>query len=247
MLPTASSIRGNDRGYLAFHAPRYAYLLTLVAKHPVPADGRALDIGLSPLTRLLRQQLNCPVDTLGLESAPDAFDGTIGHSGRHVPFDLNRLRDPHADQPPHPLYDLIVFAEVIEHLYVSPVVVLRFLHSCLRSGGTLVVQTPNAAALGKRIKLLMGRNPFELIRDDAANPGHFREYTAGELRQFAGDSGFDVVTLSRRFYFDARFADHAQDGSTGRPQPVVGALKNAVYCALPAFLREGLTVVLRKS
>ena len=48
-----------------------------------------------------------------------------------------------------------------------------------------MVSTPNALWLKHRIKLLMGRHPYELIREDKGNPGHFREYTAGELGDIA--------------------------------------------------------------
>ena len=55
-----------------------------------------------------------------------------------------------------------------------------------------------------------------------------------------------VVDLDRRFYFDARHADHAADGGAGTSRPLIGALKNVVYSLLPPFLREGITLVLRK-
>jgi hypothetical protein len=138
-----------------------------------------------------------------------------------------------------------VFAEVLEHLYTSPVLVLAALRRLLAPGGVLIVQTPNAASLPKRLKLLAGRNPFELIREDRSNPGHFREYTLDEILWFAAQTNFDVVRQSLRFYFDARYAHH--ENRTMRRQPVVGTLKNVVYRLLPPFLREGITVVLRKS
>ena len=91
---------------------------------------------------------------------------------------------------------------------------------------------------------MAGRNPYELIRPDGGNPGHFREYTLAELRDYARQAHFEVVEVAQRFYFDARFARHGEGAP--RPQPVVGAIKNAVYRALPRFLREGVTFVLRK-
>lgn len=88
---------------------------------------------------------------------------------------------------------MVVFAEVIEHLYASPRLVLRFLHHLLSGAGVLLIQTPNAASLTKRVKLLAGSNPYEKIREDATNPGHFREYTASELREYASSEGFEVI------------------------------------------------------
>ncbi len=149
-LPSVAGIRGDDRGYLAYHAPRYRFLLEVISRH-LPATGaRVLEIGPSPLGPLLAAILGCAVDSLGLE--PEA-DGVHGH---HFRFDLDGC--PGAPEPPGmPRYDLVVFAEVIEHLHTSPVHTLAFV-----------------------------RRPF------------------------------------------------------------VGAIKNGVYRALPRFLREGLTLVLRK-
>jgi trans-aconitate methyltransferase len=226
-------------GYRAFHAPRFTYLADLVAAHLRPG-GRVLDIGLSPFTRILRSRVNAPIDTLGLELT-SAMAGD-----RHVPFDLNALADGLAPQPPLPAYSVIVFAEVLEHLHVAPIVPLRFLREHLEPGGVLIVQTPNAASLGKRVKLLAGRNPYELIREDRGNPGHFREYTLAELQEFARQASLAVAAVDRRYYFDARFAHHGVDGTAVAERPVLGAIKNAVYSALPPFLREGLTVVMRK-
>jgi hypothetical protein len=227
-------------GYRAFHAPRYAYLAALVEQHLRPG-GRVLDIGLSPFTALLRQRIASPVDTLGLEA-----DSPM-RAECHYAFDLNTLADPRAPQPGLPQYAVIVFAEVLEHLHVAPSLVLGFLRGHLEQGGVLVLQTPNAASLGKRLKLLAGRNPYEMIRTDPGNPGHFREYTLSELRALARTTGFEILSVDRRFYFDARFAHHEQDGSAGRRRPAAGAIKNALYSALPPFLREGMTLVMRRT
>ena len=108
-------------GYLAFHTPRYEYLLAIVERHlPAGGDG-VLDIGLSPFTEILRRRLQHPIDTLGLEA--DAGSG----DGRHFPFDLNDLGNSHSRPPDLPSYRLIVFAEVLEHLHTSPLTVLTFL------------------------------------------------------------------------------------------------------------------------
>jgi len=197
-----------------------------------------LEIGPSPLRELIGATLGCPVDSLGLE--PEA-DGPHGH---HFHFDLNDYSAA-ARLPDMPRYDLVVFAEVIEHLHTSPLHSLAFVRALLGKGGALLLQTPNAASLPKRLKLLAGRNPYEEIRPEAGNPGHFREYTLRELRGYARQTGLEVLEFRRRFYFDARFAHH-EEGSR-RPQPLVGTLKNGVYRILPGFLREGLTLVLRKS
>jgi hypothetical protein len=239
-------------GYRAFHAPRYRYLFNVVERYlPVGGPGdRVLDVGLSPFADILRRHLGRPVDTLGLEMSDREHGQEMkeapGPGSQHFQFDLNALADSRAARPALPRYALIVFAEVMEHLHTSPLLPLTFFREHLVDGGVLVVQTPNAASLGKRLKLLAGLNPYEMIREDRTNPGHFREYTARELRWLAARAGFTVVYLDRRFYFDARHADHAENGGAGKLRPRLGALKNVVYSVLPPFLREGMTAVLRR-
>jgi SAM-dependent methyltransferase len=239
-LPSIADIRGADRGYLAFHSPRFRFLLQLIDQHLDGAHRRILDIGLSPFTVLLREHLCTPVDSLGLEPDSALQDGT------HVQVDLNQLGDRAFQPPPLGPYDVIVFAEVLEHLWTSPLLVLRFLHDALAQDGLLIVQTPNAASLFKRLKLLLGWNPYEMIRESRTNPGHFREYTVDELEQLAEGAGFQTVSVFRRYYFDARFADMDESGRGGTPSPVLGMIKNVVYSAIPPFLREGVTIVLRR-
>ena len=145
---------------------------------------------------------------------------------RHFELDL-ATRD--AEALPDDFYDVVVFAEVIEHLYTSPRVVLRMLQSRLRRHGTLVMQTPNAAALSRRFWLFMGRNPFEPIREDLHQAGHFREYTAAELRELCADAGLRVDSVSMRNYF------------------LTGSTKNRILVAvgslMPPTLRQGITLV----
>jgi hypothetical protein len=122
---------------------------------------------------------------------------------------------------------------VLEHLHVSPVHVLEFLATGLVPDGHLLVQTPNAASLPKRLRLLLGRNPYEPIREDALNPGHFHEYTVDELLAAGQAAGLSLVE-----WFTANYFDH-------------GSRKSRAFVAagplVPPRLREGVTVWFRKS
>jgi SAM-dependent methyltransferase len=222
--------------YLRFHGPRFDYLLQLLAGHVQPRQ-RLLDIGWSRLTNRIHEELDVAVDAMGFDA-----DGPIP-SGRYYHFDLNDCQHSHLCRADLPAYDAIVFAEVLEHLHTSPTLVLQYLSSLLKPAGLLVVQTPNAVALPRRMKMLLGRNPYELIRDDATNPGHFREYTADELRHYGETVGLHAETVASRSYFDFRFAHHGV--TTGRSH-MVGRIKNAMYPLLPASLRPGLTAVFRR-
>lgn len=110
----------------------------------------------------------------------------------HHPLDLNDTVQP-ARCPVPVEHDLVLLLEVIEHVHVSPLHVFRYLRDWVRPGGTLLVSTPNAAWIRNRWRLLCGRNPYELIREDLGNPGHFRELTREELRVYLTDAGFEVT------------------------------------------------------
>lgn len=233
-----SEIRAGDQGYVAYHAPRYAFLLDLLRRYGVGPGATLLDIGPSRLTSLIREQLGVEVDTLGFGE-----DGTTP-GGHHFSFDLNQAQWPESWRRDLPRYHVVVMAEVLEHLHTAPSLVLAFIKTLLAENGLLVLQTPNAASLPKRIKLLLGRNPFEMIRTDPKNPGHFREYTRSELSALAADLGFRVEECAMSFYFDARFA-HRASGETAGQRRVLGTSKNLIYRFLPASLREGITMVWR--
>jgi cyclopropane fatty-acyl-phospholipid synthase-like methyltransferase len=235
---SARDIRGADQGYVAYHAPRFAYLLEVLARCGLGPGSTVLDIGPSRLTSLIRERFGVAVDSLGFG------EDRATPEGRHFEFDLNRAQQEESWRRDLPRYDFIVMAEVLEHLHTAPQLVLSFVRTLLSDDGRLILQTPNAASLPKRLKMLFGRNPFEMIRADAKNPGHFREYTRKELLALAAEAGFRVEACSVSFYFDARFAHHESGEAAGR-RAALGPLKNAVYRLLPSGLREGITMVWR--
>ena len=227
-----------DPGYDDYHAPRYAFLIRLLREFGVKGDSTILDIGKSELTTRIHEAFRVPVDSLGFGCDKPT------QTGRHFEFDLNFAQHQHTWRKGLPTYQFVVMAEVLEHVHTAPQLILEFVSGLLDPKGILVVQTPNAAALTKRIKLLLGRNPYEMLRPDISDPGHYREYTISELRQIGKGLGLREEKCVTAFYFDARFAHHGPQGV--RPQPVIGLLKNRLYGAFPRNFREGITIVWRK-
>jgi SAM-dependent methyltransferase len=206
--------------YLRTHEARYRLLLELVAD---VEPERILVVGPSYESVLLRETFpDAQVNTLGW--LDHRFPLRAGE--HHTEVDLNDSERPELEQ-----HDVVVCGEVIEHLHVAPVPVLQFLASGLRDGGRLILQTPNATALPKRIRMLFGRNPYNPIRDEPRNPGHFHEHTVGELLAAVEAAGLEVTSWQAQNYFNH------------------GSRKNAAYRALgavlPRTLREGITVVAR--
>ena len=198
---------------------------SLCASHRVR---RVLDIGPSFQTVILKKILpEIELETMGWEDhryrpTPD----TVHHA-----LDLNDTAKPESCAATPPV-DMILFLEVIEHLHTSPRHVLRYLFRCLNTGGFLVMSTPNAAFLRNRLRLLGGFNPYELIREDANNPGHFREYTRTELINYCNDCGFNVI--------EARIENLFLFG------PGSGRLFSRITRWFPQSFRRDITVIAQK-
>ena len=223
---------GEAIAYFDYHAERYARLLSIVDQllgALEPTDGpRILDVGPNAQTGLLRiAHPEATVDTLGF--AHPAFPPR--EHERHVEFDLNGAGD--LEHRPSPLdgYDVVLIAEVVEHLHVPLATVLAMLAGWLRAPGNVLLQTPNGAALHKRIRLLVGRSPVEPPRACAQNPGHVHEYTLSELREQVRSAGLEIDWLEVANHF-------------GGDDPA-NRLYRAAGRFLPRTLRHGVTLCAR--
>jgi hypothetical protein len=213
------------RAYRAFHEERYQFLLETVAGLVPEARRRILIVGPSFETAMMRERFpDAIVDTLGISDA--GFSPSAGEV--HVVFDLNEAHDS-ASWPSLEPYDIVVAAEVVEHLYLPPSIVFPFFASCLSASGRLVVQTPNAVALSKRLMMLIGRHPYMQLLPPRPDPGHVREYTFPELKEAGAAAGLRVERYWARNYF----------GYAG----VAGRIYNHVCDVLPHGLRNGITVL----
>ncbi len=83
----------------------------------------------------------------------------------------------------------VIFGDVLEHLS-DPVTVLRSVHSCLASDGSVIVSVPNIANITIRGQLLMGR--FDYTDKGILDRTHLRFFTRKSFRQFVSDSGFRI-------------------------------------------------------
>ncbi len=118
-------ISPESREYLRYHACRFSYLIGEVKRAAKARDGaecRILDVGLAYQTTLLRDALpRAIVNSLGYFD--ERFPARPGEV--HFPFDLNEAQYPERCPAPAMKHDVIVMAEVIEHLYTAPRLVLR--------------------------------------------------------------------------------------------------------------------------
>ena len=90
--------------------------------------------------------------------------------------------------------DLIYAAEIIEHVFDTD----RFVQEMkrlLKPGGRIVLTTPNAASLGRRLLLAMGRNPYLEFAAGPHDAGHIRYFLSGTLHDVCARNGLNVTSL----------------------------------------------------
>lgn len=138
----------------------------------------------------------------------------------------------------------LVFAlEIIEHL-TSPFHLLTEAYRILRSGGHLVLTTPNVTRIGNVFKLLIGHTPNDRLAppgyvnpDDEWRP-HAREYAMHELTDMLRHIGFEIAE-SRYF-----LGEDTQDCRQSASQHSINWAKWPFY--LVPHLRGSLLIVGRK-
>lgn len=132
-------------------------------------------------------------EVFGVDASLEAVVQAKKRGVKAVVGDLEK-RFPYEDD----FFDVCVAGEVIEHI-VDTNIFIREIRRVLKQNGYLILSTPNAASLGRRILLLLGRNPyFEAAFNfpPSASAGHVRYFVKGLLISFLQAKGFEVIELT---------------------------------------------------
>lgn len=164
----------------------------------IPKDFESLlDVGAKPYTlfEYLPKGPEYHAINLGEDSNPHT---TLVEGKSVVAKECNVEEDrwPYAEDE----MDVVVMGAIIEHLF-DPLAALQEARRVLSPEGTLVLTTPNATRLLKRIAMVLGRNPWDGY---AANRyhRHNHEWTHSELRDILDVAGLEItseefITLNR--------------------------------------------------
>jgi SAM-dependent methyltransferase len=187
------------RGYWMQDWRRFLYTLSLASSH----NGNCLELGANPYyTTLL---LKCFTDlnlTLAnffsdqypgpttevlsfndpVTGQPDSYPVTYSH------FNIERDEFPFRDGQ----FDLVLCCEIIEHLQVDPVRMLREISRVLKPAGRLILTTPNVSRLENVCRMIAGVNIYDPYSGYGAYGRHNREYNRHELVQLLEYCGFDI-------------------------------------------------------
>ncbi|MBX7255794.1 MAG: class I SAM-dependent methyltransferase, partial [Candidatus Hydrogenedentes bacterium] len=146
----------NHDAYRRFHERRHRMVLELLNRHVTSKQRRCLDIGgggdVAGAGLVIRERF---AEELHAVDLGDDVEKGKARGVVSVACNVDSERLPYDDS----FFDLVLFASVIEHLY-NPFSVLQEIARVLRPGGTLLVEAPNAVAMGRRLDALSGHNPF---------------------------------------------------------------------------------------
>jgi methionine biosynthesis protein MetW len=189
-LATVAGDRALEDLYEAKAGTYAAFGNGVVADHALrllPAGGSALDLGCASggLLALLRARAG---HLAGLE-----LSATAARAAAEVADEVvqGALEDP--DLPfASGGFDLVVLADVLEHL-AQPQAALRRAVGWCRPGGAVLVSVPNVAHWSARLALARGRWPQE--ESGTFDSSHLRWFTRGSLEELLGAAGLRDVQL----------------------------------------------------
>lgn len=158
------------------------------------SESRILEIGAWPYVMTFAlQQLGYRVDSVDLDPSRDV-EYLDARGLRVQACDIEAEALPFDDHS----FDVVVFAEVLEHMGRNAMQALQEMRRVLRPGGMLFVTTPNLYSPANILAFITGRGlaftptkAFQRIRG-VGHLGHIREYAAKEARELLQCTGFSV-------------------------------------------------------
>jgi SAM-dependent methyltransferase len=157
---------------------------------------RVLDIGATPFTIIVKREFPhykvSTVDLTELLKERMAAEGielrTCNLDAGKLPFDSGA-------------FDVVIFTQVLEHVFFPPSDLLREVRRVLDRSGKLLLSVPNIAGLSNRMRLLFGRTvlqdadgQFQVNANaEMHGHGHLHEYTGREIASICRGAGFTAV------------------------------------------------------
>jgi 2-polyprenyl-3-methyl-5-hydroxy-6-metoxy-1,4-benzoquinol methylase len=153
---------------------------------------RILDVGPTPFTIFLKQKHP--------EYEFYAIDRT-DHLGERFKAKKINLKTCNLDEGKIPyegnFFDVIIFTEVLEHVFHPHSKIMLEVKRVLRNNGKLIFSVPNIARLANRVRLMLGHSILSDADEQLNNSwihghGHLHEYTKKEAIELLDKAGFFV-------------------------------------------------------
>jgi len=230
------SYPSEGRGYFYMHKGRYIKNYNVI-KNILKKDEQILDLGSVPchfIACLQRMQYN----VVGIDKDPSRDKKFISQESLKIhKCDIEENKLPFKDNS----FDVIIFSEIIEHLYVNPIFTLKEIKRILKKDGKLILTSPNGYSLKRVVKFLFGKglgeDPFQQFNKLflQGHRGPVREYSLKELKSFLTNVGFKVEKTFFLFYNHYKL----------RNNPLAQSFLNLIYFILP-FFRTHIIIIAKK-
>lgn len=173
----------NQRENYQMGGMRKEYVLNLVPE----GTETVLDIGCGngELAEALRAK-GCKVT--GVDISEKAIEEAKKFLDEGFCFDIEKENWP--DKLLTKKFDLIIVSEVIEHLF-DPIVFMKKIKPLVKTGGRIIITTPNILFWKNRLKILFGK--FQYEDKGIMDYGHIRFFTTDTIKSFFKKSGFRIV------------------------------------------------------
>jgi SAM-dependent methyltransferase len=174
----------------------------IITKH-VPAQGAVLDIGCGSCDKTFFFS-QAGYDCTAVDDLKDPWHHSAENKEKIIKFaEDSRINFLHQDffnlDFEQSRCELVMLNDVIEHLHLSPKVLLEKAVSSLKVGGFLVICVPNAANVRKRCSLMVGETNYprfsEFYNSGREWRGHVREYVSGDLIELCEYLNLEKVAL----------------------------------------------------
>lgn len=175
---------------------RFVHTLGLVPD----GQNRLLEIGANPyfttlLLKKFRQHDIYCTNYFGIHGGGGQQTMSNPHIQETFTFDFLNNNVDVEDLPFEGQFDIVLFCEVIEHLAGDPLGALLRIKNKLRTGGTLILSTPNVNRLENIAKMMAGQNMYDPISGYGVYGRHNREYNKHELFLMLDHAGFDLEVM----------------------------------------------------
>lgn len=160
----------------------------------VPVNKKILDIGCATgnMGKYLIEQKNATV--FGLDISSKAIEQASKVLNKAVCINVEKK-----DIPFKELFDVILFGDVLEHLY-DPAGILNKVKRNLKKNGLVICSIPNIANVEIRLRLLLGN--FDYADFGILDRSHIRFFTLKTIKQIFQKTGYKIKKID---YFPFSF------------------------------------------
>lgn len=95
---------------------------------------------------------------------------------------------------PLPQFDVIIFADILEHTVHPQKTLIYFVNNLLKNDGEVIISLPNIAHLSMRLSLLAGR--FDYTEAGILDKTHLHLYTLRSANKLINESGLEVESVA---------------------------------------------------